>query len=169
MKHMKMLKIAMLVLAIMMVLSPVLADAPITDTLTTTFESPLPGEWPPVPPIDLGGINEYVALAGLSTVIMMVVEVLKRLGVVPDNQAARWTSLGNIVGFAVLSVVGVFGIDFATNTDIQNVLDLLTRIGQGILAILGSPLLFNMLRQWKILTPLAKRTPCNEVCRAKCD
>lgn len=129
-------------------------------TATTTFTTPLPGgDWPPVPPIDLGGLNEYVALAGLSSVIMLVVEVLKRLGVIPDGQASRWTSLGNIVGFAVLAVVGIFGIDFATNTDIQNVLDLLTRIGQGILAILGSPILFNLMRQWSILPPLTKRLP----------
>jgi len=120
------------------------------------FNSPLPG-WPPVPPVDLTGVNEWMAMGGLSAVGLAVIEVLKRLGVIPDGAASRWASIFNIVGFAVLTIVGVFGVDVVNNTDIQNVFDMLVRVCQAVLVVLGSPLLFKLVRRMGILPPLKDR------------
>jgi len=113
-------------------------------------------EMPPLPPVDVGGIKDYVAMLGVGSVILVVVEILKRLKVLPDGTAGRWATLANIVAFAGLAVAGVFGVDFGSDY-IQNILDLLQRVGQAVLTILSSPLLFRLLRKGGILGPLAGR------------
>lgn len=123
------------------------------------FESPLPPpgeEWPPVPPVDLGGIEEYVGLVGLGGVITVVVEVLKRLKVVPDGQAGRWTTIANIVGFAVLVGLGVLGVDY-TGDAAAGIFDLLERIGQAVLLVISSPLFFQVLRSMGVFPQLKGR------------
>lgn len=111
---------------------------------------------PPLPPVDVGGVKDYIATLGVGSVILVAVEILKRLKVLPDGAAGRWATLANIVAFAGLAVAGVFGVDFGSD-NIQNILDLLERVGQAVLTIISSPLLFRFLREGGILGPLAGR------------
>lgn len=66
-------------------------------------------EGPELP--DIGPLGEYVAAVGVGTMLMILVEILKRLGAVPDGQAGVWVAVGNVVAFAGLYVAGVFGFD----------------------------------------------------------
>lgn len=111
---------------------------------------------PPLPPVDVGEVKDYVAALGVGSVILVAVEILKRLKVLPDGAAGRWATLANIVAFAGLAVAGVFGVDFG-NDNIQNILNLLERVGQAVITIISSPLLFRLLREGGILGPLAGR------------
>ena len=110
------------------------------------FDSPLPGsEYPPLPPVDVGGMEDYVASVGIGAVVMMIIEILKKLGAVPDGQAGRWATVANIVIFAGLVVAGIFGVNYAGD-DARMLYDLLNRIGQAALLVVSSPLLFEAMR-----------------------
>jgi len=117
------------------------------------FDSPIPGEeFPPLPDVDTGKIDEYIASLGLGSVVMVVIEILKQLKVVPDGQAGRWATLANVVLFGILAVAGVFGVDYTGDTA-RMVFDVLNRIGQVVLAILTSPIFFKGLRMAQVLKP----------------
>lgn len=103
-----------------------------------------------LPPVDFGEIEEYVASLGVGALIMVAIEILKRVGAIPDGQAGTWATVANVVAFAALVVAGVFGVDLQGG-QMQGVLDLLVRIGQGGLTIISSPLLFEVLRQAQVL------------------
>jgi len=119
------------------------------------FESPLAGEeWPPVPPVGGGGV--YGAAVGIGGIITVVVEILKQVGAIPDGQAGRWATLANIVAFAVLAVVGVFGVDFTGDTATA-IYDLLERIGQAVLMVMSSPIVFRVMRGAEVFRPLGDR------------
>jgi len=124
----------------------------------TTFESPIPPpeEWPPVPDVDVGGLTDYVGAIGLGAVITVVIEILKRLKVVPDGQAGRWATIANVVAFAVLVFCGVFGVDYSGD-QAKAIFDLLHRIGQAILTIISSPILFKVLREANVLPEMISR------------
>ena len=64
-----------------------------------------------VPDIDLGAIEEYVAAVGIGAVLTLLVDILKRAGVVPDGQAGVWATAANLVVFAGLYIGGIFGFD----------------------------------------------------------
>jgi len=121
------------------------------------FESPLAGEeWPPVPPVGVEGVEDYVAAVGIGGIITVVVEILKQVGAIPDGQAGRWATLANIVAFAVLAVVGVFGVDFTGDTATA-IYDLLERIGQAVLMVMSSPIVFRVMRGAEVFRPLGDR------------
>jgi len=115
------------------------------------FISPPPGgEYPPLPDVDVGGVEDYVASLGIGAVVMVVIEILKRLQVIPDGQGGRWATVANIVIFAGLVVGGIFGVDFTGDTA-QSIIDILQRVGQAILLIISSPIFFKILRSTEIL------------------
>jgi len=123
------------------------------------FESPIPPpeEWPPVPDVDVGGIEGFLAALGISGVIATVIEILKVLGAVNDGAAGRWATIANVVVFAVLVILGVFGVDYAGDSA-KMVYDLLYRVGQIVLSILGSPIFFWLMRQAGVFLPLPGRS-----------
>ena len=149
-------KLFLMMLVVLLVLVPqqVLAQS-------GPFDSPLPplpdGEYPHLPPVDLGGMEDYVASVGIGAVIMVAIEILKRLNVVPDGQAGRWATIANVIAFAGLVVAGVFGVDYSGD-QARAILDLLERVGQAALMIISSPLLFRFLREAGVL-PLLKERP----------
>jgi len=144
-------RVGLLIVALLMLvlILPVMAQQP------QPFDSPIPGEeFPPLPDVDTGKIDDYIASLGLGSVVMVVIEILKQLKVVPDGQAGRWATLANIVLFAVLAVAGVFGVNYAGDTA-RMIFDVLNRIGQVVLAILASPIFFKGLRMAQVLKPQA--------------
>jgi len=117
------------------------------------FDSPVPppgGEYPPLPDVPVGGLEDYVASLGIGVVVMVVIEILKRFQLIPDGQAGRWATVANIVIFAGLVVAGIFGVDFTGDTA-QSIIDILQRVGQAILLIISSPIFFKILRSVEIL------------------
>jgi hypothetical protein len=125
--------------------------------MVLTFESPIePGEWPPVPDVDVGGIKDYVAAVGLGAIITVVIEILKRLAIIPDGQAGRWATIANVVVYAILVVAGIFGIDYSGDKA-KAIFALLHQIGQIVLAIISSPIFFKLLRQMNVLPELPQR------------
>lgn len=122
-----------------------------------TFTSPVPppeDEWPPVPDVDTGSLTDYVSAIGLGAVITVVIEILKRLSVIPDGQAGRWATIANVVAFAGLVVAGVFGVDYSGD-QAAAIFDLLHRIGQAVLTIISSPIFFQVLRGAGVLPKMA--------------
>ena len=122
------------------------------------FGSPIepPGGWPPVPDVDTGGLEDYVAAMGLGAIITVVIEILKRLKVIPDGQAGRWATIANVLAYGALVVAGIFGIDYSGDKA-KAILALLHQIGQIVLAIISSPIFFRLLRQMNVLPELPQR------------
>jgi len=122
------------------------------------FESPIepPGDWPPVPDVDMGGLEGYVAAMGLGAIITVVIEILKLLKAIPDGQAGRWATIANVVVYAILVIAGIFGIDYSGDKA-KAIFDLLHQIGQIVLAIISSPIFFRLLRQMNVLPELPQR------------
>jgi len=138
----RVLIVGVLVVSVVVVgMVPALAQDPIP------FDSPVdpPGEWPPVPDADVGGLTDFVGVVGIGALITVVIEILKQFGLVPDGQAGRWATLANIVAFAGLAIAGVFGVDYSGD-QAKAIYDLIYRIGQAILMIISSPVLFKVLR-----------------------
>ena len=105
---------------------------------------------------DLGPINEYVAAVGVGTLIAILVEILKRLGAVPDGQAGVWVAVGNVVAFAGLYIAGVFGLDVMGDLP-QQVLGILEQVGKLILMFLSAVGSFKAARAANVLKPLKSR------------
>jgi len=135
---------ALVVTIAVVVALPVVAQDPAP---ATTFDSPVepPGEWPPVPDVDVGGLEDFVGAVGVGAVITVVIEILKRFGVVPDGQAGRWATIANVVAFAGLVLAGVFGLDYSGD-QAKAIFDLIYRVGQAILMIISSPMLYKLFR-----------------------
>ncbi len=146
----------LVVLVLLLMAGTVYADSPLP-TPQSPLPTPVSVEYPPVPPVDLAEINEWLASVGLLPLVLVAVEILKRVNVIPDGTAGRWSGVFSIVGFGALALLGVFGVDFANNTAIQNALEVLVRICQGILVVLGSPVLYKVLRELRVLSPLPSR------------
>lgn len=120
-----------------------------------TFQSPPPEDYPPLPPInnpqDIG-----LWVAGAPALVLAVVEVLKRLKVIPDGSAGRWTFVGNVFLYVLFLVLGLFKID-VTGANVTSVIEILTEIGTLITMVVTSPFLFKLLRDMGVLNPLADR------------
>jgi len=138
----RVLIVGVLVVSVLVVgVVPALAQDPVP------FESPVdPGDWPPVPDVDTGGMADFVGAVGIGAVITVVIEILKRFGLVPDGAAGRWATIANIVAFAALALAGVFGIDYSGD-QAKVIFDLIYRIGQAILMIISSPVFYDLLRK----------------------
>jgi len=137
-----------------------MAQVPVAHEAATTFDSPVPEppgeEFPPVPDVDTTGVQGYVAAVGVGAIITVIIEILKRVGAVPDGAAGRWATIANIVAFAGLTVAGVFGVDYSGDSA-QAIFDLVHRVGQAILMIISSPLFHGVMREANILPALADR------------
>ena len=135
-----------------------LIDLPEEWPAMLAFESPIepPGDWPPVPDVDTGGLEDYVAAMGLGAIITVVIEILKRLTVIPDGQAGRWATIANVLAYAALVIAGIFGIDYSGDKA-RAIFDLLHQIGLIVLAIISSPIFFRLLRQMNVLPELPQR------------
>jgi len=121
-----------------------------------TFDSPLPPPGPVLPPVDLGEIEGWMATIGVGALALLLAELLKRLGVLPDGSAGLFATVCNVVAFAGLMVAGVFGFD-VTGSSAQSVIEILTAIGQLALMVISSPITFKLLRDANVLKPLPSR------------
>jgi len=95
---------------------------------------------------DLTMINQAVAAFGLGVLVMLVVEVGKRLGAVRDGMAGTWATALNVVLFAGLVLLDVFGVDLEGET-MQAIFQLLATLSQLALAVLGAPAAHGALRE----------------------
>lgn len=138
--------LAGLIVAALMV-SPAVANA---QPSPTTFNSPI------LPPVDLGGVEGWLAAIGLLPFVPIVVEILKRFKVIPDGSAATWSTFINIALFFLLTVLGVFGIDVSGDSA-QSIYAILIQVGTLILMIFGSPALYRLARHFGIVKPMAGR------------
>lgn len=137
--------LTLLVVGLALALSPAHA-AP----LPTTFASPI------LPPVDLGSITSWLAVIGALPVVAIVVELLKRFGVIKDGMAAVWSTILSVGLFFLLFVLGVFGIDVSGDAA-QDVYSILIQLGTLVLMIFGSPALYKLARAFGIAKPLPGR------------
>jgi hypothetical protein len=126
--------------------------------LSTASAAPLPTTFvsPVLPPVDLGSINSWLALLGVLPLVPIVIELLKRVGVVKDGTAAVWSSLGNILLFFVLTVLGVVGVDVSGDAA-TDVYAILIQLGTLLLMVFGSPAMYKLARAFGIVKPLPGR------------
>ena len=110
-------------------------------------------EGPDLP--DVGPIGEYVAAVGVGAVIMVLIEILKRLGVIPDGQAGQWAGIANVVAFAVLYVLNVFNLDVMGDLP-QRILAVLEQVGKFVLMLLSAVGSFKAARSAKMLKPMTR-------------
>ena len=76
---------------------------------------------------------QYGSLAGLAAVITVLVNIGKSAGVVKDGQAPTYSLVLNLIGFAVMSLLGVFNPEF----DEQGVNVVAQQVADIALSILG--------------------------------
>ncbi len=89
---------------------------------------------------------EIVGALGLGVLVMAVVQVLKRLGVIPDGWGGSMAAILNIVILLVLTVgVEVFKVDLEGEQAVA-VLGVLKLIGELMLAVLTSVTTFGKAR-----------------------
>lgn len=142
------------VLALVSLLSPQ-ASAGMFPSLST-FQSPLPEPGPTLPPVDVGGIEDWLDEIGALVAVGVVVELLKRFGVIKDGGAAKWATWGNIILFGVLTAVGAFGVD-VSGTGAQNLYAILTQLGRLALMIFTTPAAYKGARALGIVSAVKGR------------
>jgi len=94
---------------------------------------------------DISQIEQYVAAVGVGALIMLAIEILKKIGIIPDGQAGTWAAIANVVAFAALYIAGVFGFD-PLGAGFQQVLAVLAAIGKLVLMLVSTFGLFEQLR-----------------------
>jgi len=105
---------------------------------------------------DIGPLGEYVAAVGVGAVIMVVIEILKRVGVVPDGQAGKWAGIANVVAFAALYILNVFEFNVMGELP-QQVLGILEQVGKLILMLLSAIGSFKAARSARVIKPMRMR------------
>jgi len=98
----------------------------------------------------LPGVSEYLAMAGLSALIVGIVQILKALKVIPDGSAAQWATVLNVIAYATGIILGVFGVDLMAPGS-QQVIGILQQVVALALMIVASPLLFRVLRYFGVM------------------
>lgn len=111
-------------------------------------------EGPEIP--DIGPLGEYVAAVGVGAVIMVIIEILKRVGAIPDGEAGKWAGIANVIAFAGLYVAGVFGFDMMGDLP-QQVLNILEQVGKLILMFLSAIGSFKAARSARVIKPMRAR------------
>lgn len=76
----------------------------------------------------------YLALAGVAALVTVLVNILKRLGVITDGQAPTASLLLNLVGFGLFVVASVAGIDVG---GIDIVLGSIAALLEALLGLIG--------------------------------
>jgi len=104
---------------------------------------------------DVAPLGEYVAAVGVGAVIMVLVEILKQVGAIPDGQAGKWAGIANVVAFAALYVANVFNFDVMGDLP-QQVLAILEQVGKLILMLLSAVGSFKAARATNIAKPLKR-------------
>jgi hypothetical protein len=107
------------------------------------------------------GVPDFVWQAlvsvGLGTLIMTITEILKRLGVLPDGSAGVATVILCAIGYIVLRVLGMYGIDLGEGTA-QVIIEALTALGELALSIISAIYTYKTARIAQVLKPLPGRS-----------
>ena len=93
----------------------------------------------------LSAITQYVAALGLGSVVTLLVQLLKRFGVIPDGYGGTVASVVNVVIFLALLIAGVFGFD-AGGDEAAQLFAVINNIATLIIAILSSVGVFGAMR-----------------------
>lgn len=101
-------------------------------------------------------IDQALGAAGLGLLVMVIVEILKRLLVIPDGQAGIWATILGVLGYLVILVLGYFRIDL-TQGPAQDVVALFIKLGEMALALITALGGFGLLRKANVLPPMASR------------
>lgn len=98
---------------------------------------------------------ELLTALGIGPCVMLIVEVIKRLGLLPDGTAGKAAVISNIVAYAALLILGVYEIDLSGNiTAVTGVLHGILTILLQIISALKS---YGYLRDAEVIKPLAGR------------
>lgn len=153
---MKINRFAMFVLAVslgLFVANMFIGSSPAIAAPLTTFQSPPPGqEFPPVPPVDLAGIEGWLAVLGILPIMPLIVQLLKRFKWVPDGSSANWTAYGNIVLFVLMATLGVFGIDTSGDTA-KDIYEMLIQSVKLLVMVFGSPTTYKLAKLLGVVKP----------------
>lgn len=76
----------------------------------------------------------YLALAGTAALIAVVINILKKFGIVKDGDAPTWSLVLNLVGFVLFVVANIAGLDVA---GIDNVLASVASLLAALLGLIG--------------------------------
>lgn len=90
-------------------------------------------------------LSDYVASVGIGAIIMLVVEVLKKTGVVPDGKAGILSSILNVAAFLGLLIAGEFGFD-VMGPESQDIIAILETVGKLVLMVVSSPVLYRQMK-----------------------
>jgi len=94
-------------------------------------------------------LMKWSTLVGIAALIAVVINILKVVGVVKDGQAATWSTGLNLVGLAVLLLLGVFKPELdmgEVDTLAGSLANVLTVIMGFVLQLGGSKLMHSLLR-----------------------
>jgi len=101
-------------------------------------------------------IDDALVSAALGTVILGIVELLKRLRILPDGTAGIWASAAGVVTFAVMQLAGGYGVD-VMDPEIQWYVSVATKIVDLALLVLTPIVEFKALRAARVFPPLRER------------
>ena len=101
-------------------------------------------------------IEEYLSSVGVAIVVTLLVEVLKRAGLIEDGMAAKWAGAINAVAYAGFMVSGIYGFDPMGSTP-QMVIAILAEVLRIAVSVLGSPLFYKALIWVGILDKMPER------------
>jgi len=101
-------------------------------------------------------IDEILASAGLGVVIMLLVELFKRAGAIPDGYAGKVAMALGIVGYIVMIVLQQFQIDI-TGEQGQLVIEILTQLLNLAIIVIAALKSYGVLRTGEILSPIPGR------------
>ena len=101
-------------------------------------------------------VVEYLAIAGIGPLIMLIVEVAKRFGKVPDGAAGKISAVGCIVAYAGLVIAGIFGFNIQGDTP-QVIIELLSTVLKLLLSIGTAVGSFKVMRAGQVFNPLSQR------------
>lgn len=91
----------------------------------------------PAPDPALGEIDGFLAALGLGAVMTVVVQALKRAGLIPDGASGTVVTALNVVLFTVLIIVGAFGLDLGGDAATA-IFSVIAQVGKLLAAILSS-------------------------------
>jgi hypothetical protein len=105
---------------------------------------------PPDPAPAIDEIDRFIAALGLGGAVSVLVQILKKFGIVPDGAGGTAATAINVVVFAVLIGLNtIFGVDLGGD-GAQGVFDIIARGAQLIASILASFGTFGTLRANKV-------------------
>lgn len=82
-------------------------------------------------------LQNYISFIGLGVVVMVIVEIIKKTGKLPDGQAGTVATLINGLLFVVIVVLNLFGVDIE-GEQAKAVIVILNKVAELALLILSS-------------------------------